>query len=337
MIMNKKKIQPYTSIFVIADTASSHEGQVQLAQKMADAVKQTKADAVNYQMFNADNLLVPNHHKYSSFKELQFSESEWHDIIGYARSIGLFVIAEIFDEKSFELAQKLDISVYKIPTSDLTNPCLLQDASNTEKLVILSVGAATESEIDYAVKAVTSNGNEKIILMHGFQGFPTTVEDTNFSQLIYLKEKFHYQIGFADHVDASSPHALLFPLIAIGYGAGVIEKHITMDRSQRGRDYYSALNPDEFTHMISLVRELESAYGATRFGRSKAEKKYRQLMKKMVVAGCDITEGYHITVEDILFRRSDEEGIIPSNYEKVLGCAKRFIPKFSVIREEDVT
>jgi sialic acid synthase SpsE len=55
--------------------------------------------------------------------------------------------------------------------------------------------------------------------------------------------------------------AMALPLMALAAGARVIEKHITLDRRLKGRDYFSALNPDEFARLVTLVREADMALG----------------------------------------------------------------------------
>jgi len=334
--INNAQLKPFRSIFVIAEIASAHNGEISLAKEMADAVRMSGADAAKYQMFRADELLVPGHSKYHKLEEIEFSQDEWAEIIRYARSLGLFVIAEIFDEGSFELALELGIEALKIPTSDLTNPDILSRVAATMKPLILSVGAATEKEIDFAVRKCEEVENRNLILMHGFQSFPTRVEDSNFRLLEFLKSKYSYDLGFADHIDAELRLARFLPLVAIGYGASVIEKHITLARSLKGRDYYSALNPDEFSEMVSLVRDIEKGYGSHEIGASPAEIEYRRLMKKTIVALHDIPKGYYITADDICFRRAGEEGLVPHEYGKLMKRARRSIKKHAVIREIDV-
>jgi N,N'-diacetyllegionaminate synthase len=334
--INNTPLRSFRSIFVIAEIASAHNGEVGMAKKMADAVRMTGADAVKYQMFRADELLVPAHSKYRKLKEIEFPQDDWAEIVHYARALGLLVIAEIFDEGSFKLALELGIDVFKIPSSDLTNPNILSSVAEAMQPVILSVGAATAGEIDFAVKTCEGSGNRNLILMHGFQSFPTRMEDTNFRLLELLKCRYQYNIGFADHIDAESDLARFLPLVAIGYGASVIEKHITLDRSLKGRDYYSALNPDEFSEMVSSVREIEKGYGSHEIGASPAEIEYRRLMKKTVVASHDISKGCCIGADDICFRRAGEEGLAPNECSKLMKRARRSIRKYAVIRETDV-
>ncbi|MBF0380231.1 MAG: N-acetylneuraminate synthase family protein [Magnetococcales bacterium] len=334
--MLQRPLIPYESIFLIAETASSHEGDVDLAQKLADAVKESGAHAIKYQLQNPDNLLVPTHHKYASFKELQFNDREWRGIIGHAKALQLPVIAEVFDEESCNLALDLDIDVLKLPTSDLSNPHMIDKIVASSKTTILAVGGATTNEIAKAVSACTEQGHDKLILMHGFQSFPTKIEDTNLSLLSYLKQNYDFPIGFADHVDAESDMALVLPLVAVGFGATVIEKHFTLDRSLKGRDHYSALNPDEFKKLVAQTALIEKAYGKTPFGTSKAEVKYRELMKKKIVANTVIKAGETISLNSLSFRRSDENGLLPGNYPDILGRAIRDIEPFETITKKDV-
>jgi N,N'-diacetyllegionaminate synthase len=334
--MFHKRECAYESIFLIAETASSHEGDVVLARKLADVVKETGAHAIKYQLQNPDNLLVPTHHKYPSFQELQFTAKQWQEIIGHANDLQLPIIAEVFDEDSCDLALELEIDVLKLPTSDLSNPHMIEKIVASGKTTILAVGSATNEEIATAVAACTDRGHDKLILMHGFQSFPTKIEDTNFRLLRHLIDNYDYPVGFADHVDAESDMALTLPMVAVGFGASVIEKHITIDRSLKGRDHYSALNPEEFKALVKNVSLIEKAYGNTPFGTSAAEIKYRELMKKKIVAKHAIMAGETISLDNLSFRRSDENGLLPGSYPKVLGKAKHNIVPYQTIEQKDI-
>ncbi len=332
-----KKIQKYQNTFVIAEVASSHEGKKELAINLLKAAAETGADAVKFQVFSVNELLTPYHPKYASFCQIELKPSEWIEIYNVSKHIGISFIAEVFDEKSFSLMEELGVNVYKIHSTDLTNTLLLEKVAITKKPVFLSCGGSTFEEIKYAIKIIESKSNHNIILLHGFQGFPTKLEDTFLLDMPKLEQGFVYPVGFADHSDAETEYAIVIPLVAIGMGACVIEKHITLNRSLRGRDYYSALNPDEFKHMVSLIRKVELAFGSHRNVLSAAEMKYRKLMKKSIVTSMPIAMGEEVDLSNLAFKRTTEPGAQPMEYLKFVGRkAKRDFDANMLIKEDDL-
>ncbi len=116
--------------------------------------------------------------------------------------------------------------------------------------------------------------------MHGFAGFPTKIEDINLQRMKSFQDHFGLGMGYSDHIDGDSPLALHLPLIALGLGATIIEKHITLDKSLKEEDYESAINPDEFSNFISIIRTSYKSLGSKSFEMPVAELDYRQLVKK---------------------------------------------------------
>lgn len=332
-----KEIRKYQDVFVIAEVASSHESDTRIAIRLLRAAAESGADAVKFQVFSARKLLVPKHPKFPSFTEIEMPPSEWQRIHKECLSVGIPFIAEIFDEESLNLMEELGVSAYKIHSTDIANPLLLEKVASTGKPLILSSGGSTFEEIEYAIGVCESKSNHNIVLMHGFQAFPTRLEDTYLSDIPRLESKFGYPVGYADHCDAETKHAFILPLVAIGMGASVIEKHITPDRSLKGRDYYSALNPDEFKYMVSLIKDVKGALGVERSGLTGAEEVYRKQMKKSIVAASRIKRDEEITLRHMAFKRTPELGVQPREYVNFVGKkAKDDIVENSLIREDDL-
>ena len=98
-------------------------------------------------------------------------------------------------------------------------------------------------------------GNAPVGLLHGFQTFPTPIEEIRFRELAAWKERYRVPIGFLDHTDGGSAFALVAPALAVSYGADLVEKHFTLDRSEKGYDYQSSLSPEDFYRMVELLRQ----------------------------------------------------------------------------------
>lgn len=181
---------------------------------------------------------------------------------------------DIFDSWGAELFSHLqrDIDGIKLPTTILQSTEIMKTIGMTEKPVLIGVGGWYEEEIDQLMPLVKKHMDNQLILMHGFQGYPTTLEDINLKRVQHLKDRYKVQIGFADHIDAEHPLATDLPVYAFFCGASVIEKHITLNRAAKGFDYYSSLEPNEFKLMTEKLKQAQIAAGSTEVNES--ERKY---------------------------------------------------------------
>jgi sialic acid synthase SpsE len=329
--IGKKAVSAGNPAFIIAEVASAHGGDAEACRELAKKAGQAGADAVKFQVFRAGELVASTDKRFGTFSKIELSGGEWKKTISSAKKLGIEVLADVFDEESLELMDSLGVSAFKIHSTDLENPRLISQVAEKRKPVLLSTGGATPEEIRGAISTIKSHGNNGIILIHGFQNYPTRVEDTNLRMLQALKNDFGLDAGYHDHVDAESPLALVLPCMAVAMGACVLEKHITLNRSLKGYDYQSALNPDEFGKMVKLVREAEASLGSGPQGLTEAEKQYRASTRRSIVAARDIPAGAAISSKMLAFKRS-EPGLPPSEASKLEGKkAKALIKKDELV------
>ncbi len=295
---------------IIAEIANAHQGRPEIALELANAIISSGADSVKFQIYFAEELLTKNHPRYEHFKKQSFSVEAWSHIIKEVKRTGVNLYADLFGLKAFDVAMNNGVDGYKIHSSDLSNERLLGMLSNTDKKVFLATGGSTIPEIKYAIDVVNSLGKpSEIVLLHGFQAFPTKVEDSVLSRMAKMKEMFgdSVTIGYSDHVDAEDKFATILPLMAIPYGITCIEKHVTLDRSKKGIDYYSSFEPREFKEFIKDVRIAEKSIGEKPLSFSDAERHYRHMMKKCWVASLDLEKGKAISNSDIIMKRTAED------------------------------
>lgn len=296
-------------IEIIAEIANAHQGNPETALALAQASAKANADAVKFQIYFAEEFLTKSHPRYEHFKRQAFSEDIWEFLIKEAKKNGIAVYADIFGLKAFEVALRNNVDGFKIHSSDLSNTRLLSRLVEANKKVFLATGGSTVREIKYAVDSVTLHGKpEEVILLHGFQAYPTNVEDSVLSRLQKLKVFFGdaAKIGYSDHVDAEDRFATILPLMAIPYGISCIEKHVTFARAQRGIDYYSSFEPDEFSKFVGDVRCAEKALGHFPLAFSQSERHYRDTVKKAWVAVRDLKKGELIDDNRIVMKRTAE-------------------------------
>ena len=305
--------------FVIAELSQTHEGFLPLAKMLIKAASEAKADAVKVQVFTADELAVPSYKHYKLFKQLEWPESSWKELIDFSHDCGLKIFADVFGSDSVNMLIRNGIDGLKIHGTDMRNFRLLRQLADVELPLLLSIGGGTIEETKSALSILKKKKRETpIVLMHGFQSYPTLVEHTNLKKMLYFKNQFGLPVGFADHIDGD--HRLNFGLCAtaIGMGAVVIEKHITISRTLKMEDYESALSPEQFVKFVAKIRELDSAMGKYSEKMLPVEKNYRKETRKHVVAAVPLKAGQIIREKEITLRRADSDEM-PSDLEDVVG------------------
>jgi len=294
---------PKNKIFIIAEMANSHEGNLSVAKEITKHAVKSGADAIKFQKFTAQELVESTHENYDFFKKLEMSIREWEELISFAKTNDLKVFVDIFGVRSARQISKFDIDGFKIHSSDIGSAPLLRALGNTKKPILLSTAGCNLNEINEALKMLLKKQKE-IVLMHGFQGYPTKIYDINLLRILKLKEKYDFPIGIMDHISGNSEMALIIPLLAIMLGVKIVEKHLTLDRSKKGSDYYSALNPDEFKKLVNYIRLTEKTLGSDNFILSKNEIAYRLSHKKNPITRQYIRKGSELRENMFEFKRT---------------------------------
>lgn len=308
-------------IEIIAEIANAHQGNPEEAIKLAEAAFKAGADAVKFQVYSAEELLVRKHPRFEHFKKQAFSHDAWKKIFSKAARDGRRIYCDVFGLESLKVASGADIYGYKVHSSDLGNLPLIQALAETNKRVLLATGGSTAREIGKAVSIFITKKSSDIVLLHGFQGYPTTVEDACLSRLTWLRETFGkgIEIGYSDHAAGDSQFATILPFMALAMGATVLEKHITLDRSAGGIDYYSSFNPDEFADFVNKLNEAKSAIGDNPKIFTASEQKYRKDVKKYWISARPLKAATRIKESDITMKRVASDDIYPLGLDKIIG------------------
>jgi len=318
--IKEKTISRDGPIYVIAEMACAHGGDMEKAKRLVDAAVNAKADAVQLQFFSGKDLMTPDHEVYKLLCKLEFSPEQWGEIYEHARKSPIHVFACTYDMPSAKLAIELGVDGIKVNSSDLSNPDLLKILARSGIPFTLGTGASTVEEIAGAVNTSLQHSGDKIVIMHGMQNFPTRLKNAHIKKIGMLGSLFPFPVGYQDHTDASDPFSRVVDLLAVGAGACVIEKHLTLDRSERGIDYQAALEPREFEEFVRTIRTAECAMGPNRIlPLSEDEREYREFQKKSIVAIRSMKPGEIIKREDIAFMRTPKMGLQPTRANQVLG------------------
>jgi N,N'-diacetyllegionaminate synthase len=322
-------------IFIIAETACSHEGSAKRLKYLVKSAHDAGADAIQFQVWNFNDMVTPIHPNYQNLKSLQLSSREWKNIFTYTKKNfpSLEIIACIYDLNALKLCEKLGANSYKIHSSDLGNVELLKKVSKTRKRIDLSIGGSQLSEIKKSLRILKYNN---VWLMYGYQLFPTNPKNLNLLQLKKYEKIFNRLIGYQDH---SPPDLSGFtvPAAALGVGIKIIEKHLTDNRERKGTDAEAALNPKEFKLFVQKCREAAMAIGDGKIKKlTKDQEKYRVYAKKKIFLSKGLKKNSIIKRKDLLIRQPiGKIGIDVDFIGKIIGKSiKKDMKAFSIVEKK---
>ena len=319
-----RRIAPDECPYIVAEMSCSHQGNVDEAIALVDAAAMAKADAIQFEIFDADDNISPEFPNAELIRTLQLSPAEWERVFARAREKNIATIAYVYDGVSYDFAKHFKPDAYKLNSSDLSNPYLLEALAKTGLPFTLGTGASDFAEIGESLNYALEHGGDQVVLMHGVQSFPTQVADANINRLKMLQDTFGTLVGYADHTNGADARSPLVDLIAMGAGASILEKHICAFRGEDRIDSQSSLEPDEFAAYVRQIRDLSVAMGDTTTKPfTSAELNYRRFQKKTAVSRVDISKGHILTNDDMVFLRHSEVGMSPMNARNLLGRAAR--------------
>jgi sialic acid synthase SpsE len=332
--LGKKIVGDGQPAWVVAEMAWSHDGSVEKAKKIIKGAADAGADAISVHITSMKDYMLRDYGSvagqtlsagkereviYDYLDRINLKDNDWQELFAYAKSLGLAICVMPNDIRSLKFTQGLGPDAYVIATACFVEENLVTEIAKKKKPVILRIGGAILAEIESTIGIIRENGVEDIVLLHGFQSYPTKIGDTRLKLIPTLKETFGLPVGLADHIDGDSPLAQIVPLAALAFGANVIEKHVTHDRKVRGEDFESALNPEELKTLVENIREIEKSFGSPAIRTlSSEELRYRRVSRKRTVTAKPIKKGQKIAMTDFVFKRADD-GIYPDEIRFVIG------------------
>ncbi|MBN2321149.1 MAG: N-acetylneuraminate synthase family protein [Acidobacteria bacterium] len=331
-----------SKVFVVAEIGINHNGNVSQAIKMIDEAAGSGADAVKFQSFRVDKLLIPSQNRYaqqmgsmeSAYQMLRRCELSWEDqekLKKHADEKNILFLSTPFDEETVDFLDSLGVPAYKIASSDITHVPLLRHVASKGKPIFMSTGMSFLSEVGDALQVLRSSGAKEILLMHCVSAYPTPPQNMNLRSLETLQSHFELPVGLSDHSEG-----ILMPLIAVALGAVVIEKHFTLDKNASGADHKCSMDPEDLRQLVKGLRNVEASLGDGRKRPSDIEEEGRLLGRRSIVAAVDIRIHETIAPWMLSFKRPGS-GLEPRYQEKITGMiARRNIGKNTILQWEDL-
>lgn len=317
-------------VLIIAEAGVNHNGNLDIALQLVDAAVEAKADAVKFQTFKAKNLVCcdapkaryqqqttdQDESQFALIQRLELNQAAHKILIERCRQRNILFLSSPFDLESIDLLVTSGLTIFKIPSGEITNLPYLRKIGSLNREIILSTGMSDLTEVASALHILQTAGpRNKITLLHCNTEYPTPMEDVNLRSIATLAQTFGLPVGYSDHtlgIEAA--------IAAVALGATVIEKHFTLDRTMQGPDHKASLEPDELQNMIRAIRNVSIALGDGQKRPTSSEMHNITVARKSIVASKNISKGELFTADNLTTKRP-ALGISPMFWDEVIGTA----------------
>lgn len=325
--LDGRPVGPGHPAYVIAELSANHGGRLGRALELVRAAAWAGADAVKVQTYRPDTMTLAIGHPpfvlgegtlwsgrslYDLYGEAM-TPWEWHEPLRDAtRAAGLQFLSSPFDSSAVEFLDGLGVAAFKIASFELVDLALIADAAKRGRPLILSTGMATAEEIDDAVAAAREARSPGLALLRCNSAYPASPAEMDLRTIPDMIERWDVPVGLSDHT-----LGVAAAVAGVTLGASIVEKHLTLSRSDPTPDAAFSMEPDEFKLMVESIRHVEAALGAVRYGPSPDERDSLVFRRSLFVVA-DVAEGEPFTEANVRAIRPGD-GLPPKHLREVLG------------------
>lgn len=329
---------------VVAEVGANHDGNIEKALLMLEHIAATGAKLVKFQLYTTEELIadkdrttrwgpVDNQTEETigeMFDRISLTREAFKTLFKRARELQLEPFATPFSEDGVDFLLSLDISCFKIASSDVTHIPLLRYIAKSGKPIMLSLGKCTLAEADKAIACLMENNCGPLALLHCVASYPSPMNEMDLRVIPTLRKLYpECVIGFSDH-----SLGLTAPIAAIALGARIIEKHVTLDRNDKGPDHWFSLDMEDLSQLVINSNSTYEALGHPRIQVLPSEAGGKQRGTRSLIAARNLPAGTVITKSDLKIVRPGT-GLAPEHLYDVEGMTlKQDILKNNVIKWE---
>jgi N-acetylneuraminate synthase len=314
-------------VFIIAELSANHGQNFEQAVRIVEAAHEAGADAVKLQTYTADTLTIDSDREYFRIGEgtswegrnlydlyrEAYTPWEWQPKLkDAAESLGMELFSTPFDATAVDFLEAMNVPAHKVASFEVVDLPLLRRIGRTGKPVIMSTGMSSEVEIAEAVAALRGAGCHDLVLLKCTSAYPASPSSMNLRTLTDMAARFETPVGLSDHT-----LDIAVPVTAVALGACVIEKHLTLSRTDGGPDSGFSLEPHEFRAMVEAVRTAEEALGEARYGGAQQEDACRKFRRSLFIVH-DVELGETLTEQHVRSIRPGD-GLAPKHLDEILG------------------
>ncbi|MBQ9119707.1 MAG: pseudaminic acid synthase [Lachnospiraceae bacterium] len=334
--MNKKiyignhEISEHAPTYIVAEMSGNHNMELSRAKAIIKAAAEAGADAIKIQTYTPDTITIDC--KADCFRvqgklwegmtlyelyQTAYTPWEWQsELAQYAKELGIDFFSSPFDLTAVDFLEELAVPAYKIASYEINDIPLIRKAARTGKPIIISTGIAYLEDIELALRTCKEEGNDQVVLLKCVSAYPSPFEQMNLKTIPNMRGTFDCLSGLSDHTLGSET-----AIAGIALGAKMIEKHMTLRRSDGGPDAAFSMEPEEFAQMVTQIRNVEKALGSATYELTEMQKKKRSGSRSLFVVE-DVKAGEVFTEKNLRSIRPGV-GMHTKHYEELLGKKAR--------------
>jgi sialic acid synthase SpsE len=322
--------------YIVAEVNTSHFGDINIAKKMIETIKNAGCDCVKFQSWTTETLYSTSYYKENPIAKrfvdrLSFSRDELKELSSYSKRIGIDFCSTPYSHKEVDfLVSEQNVPYIKVASMDLNNYRFLSYIASTGTPIVLSTGMSEMDEIKKAVKTIEAEGNQNICILHCVSIYPPELSTINLKNIIGLRDAFpNYPIGYSDHSGG-----IEIASASVVFGACMIEKHFTLDKKKIGMDNQMALEPDEMELLVKNCQNVQKSLGNAQRVVLPAEIEQRNVMRRSIVSKKDLKAGNKIKLDDLDAKRPGT-GFPPQMIHELVGKTLANDVKCDMLLNED--
>ena len=312
----------------LAELSGNHNGDLDRALAIIDAMADAGAHAIKLQTYTADTMTIdvdrPEFtvgdeselwagHTLHELYEIAHTPWEWHEaLFERAAARGMECLSTPFDATAVDFLESLDAPAYKVASFESTDHALVRRIAQTGKPMIISTGLSSLAEIAETVDVARDAGCEELLLLKCTSAYPSSPADSNLATIPHLREAFSCEVGLSDHT-----LGIAVPVAAVTLGATLIEKHVTLRRADGGVDSAFSLEPAEVRQLVDQTEISRQALGHVQYDPMESEKQSLQFRRSLYVVA-DVAAGEVFTAANVRAIRPGF-GLAPKHLRAVLG------------------
>lgn len=329
--------------YFIAEMSANHGGKLENALEIVRQAKEIGADCLKIQTYNADIMTIDcdNHdfqivggiwNGYNLYHLYEYAATPYNwqeEIKAECEKIGIDFLSTPFDKSSVDFLENLGVEAYKVASYELVDIPLIRYIASKHKPMFISVGMGSIEEIDDAINACKSEGNEQIVLLKCCSEYPAPWNDMKLGNIPDMAKRWGYPVGLSDHSFGS-----LGAVVGVTLGACVIEKHVKLD-SVESADSEFSMSMVDYKSLIEDCKNAKMIAAGPDYSLTPLERE-STVFRRSVYAVAEININEEFTEKNVRVIRPGY-GLKPKYYEELLGRkAKRKIGFGDRITEGDL-
>lgn len=322
-------------IFIIAEAGSNWrmgtpKRDMEMAKILIDSAVSAGADAVKFQTYRPETVYVPNaggcdylssagikESIFDIFEDLSMPYDMIPELAEHCADKNIVFMSTPFSVKD---AQQINpyVNVHKIASYEISHLRLIEYIAKTDKPLILSTGAASIEDIEWAIKVFRKSGGKQIALMQCVAKYPAPMNSLNLNVIPEMAKRFKIPVGYSDH----SRNPIIAPVTAVALGAKIIEKHFTLNNRLPGPDHAFAVTAEELKDMVTAIRLVEQTFGNSKKEVQEVENELKFYAQRSLQATKNISIGERFKEGenfDILRSGNRKQGLHPKYIKKIIG------------------